>query len=173
MPAILRSIGLLMRRFISLRFLSLWLFSLVVMNASSQNVDKNGFNYLRMNEVNSHAARHFLTNFSEANLVGWIKEPDLYVVRFTVGYSTAKAYYDDNGNFICCLKHCLSEELSSNLKSAIFNQFPECKILIVNELTNLEKQAYFINIKCGEYIKTLCCNDEGIKVTENFKDAGL
>ena len=157
----------------SLRFLPFLLFSLIEISARSQNSDKNGVNYLRINEVNSHAARHFITNFTMANSVRWIKETNVYIASFDAGHLTTKAYYDDNGNFICSIKHCLVEGLDSELKSAIIKKFPESKILNVTEFSNLEKQAYFINIKCGEYIKTLCCNDEGIKVTENFKDAGL
>ena len=161
------------RKFISLRILPILLFSLIELNAIGQNEDKTGANYLRMNEVNSHAARHFLINFPKVNTIGWTKETDIYIASFQTGSSRAKAYYDNNGNFICCMKYCLVEELDRNLKAAIIAKFPECKILTVTQFTSLENQAYFVNIKCGEDIKTLCCNEDGIKITESFKDVGL
>ena len=126
-----------------------------------------------MNEVNSYAAKDFLTNFSEATWVRWIRGNDIFIARFNSGNSTGRAYYKKNGNFTYCIKYDPVDELDKNLKSAIFEKFPGCKIMIVKEVTDLEKRAFYINIKSGEFIKTLLCNDDGIQVTEIIKDAGI
>jgi hypothetical protein len=161
------------RRFFSLRFLSFLLLSLIVLNAVGQSSGKDGFVYLRMNEVNAHAARHFLTNFSPSTPVKWIREDHYYVASFGTGNSTVRAYYKNNVNFDYCIKHYLADDLDRDLRSAVLNKFPGCKIMIVTELTNLEKQAFFINIKDGAYIKTLRCTDEGMEVTEKIEESGF
>jgi len=167
MPAITTPWGLINRKMISPRIITIVFLSLIEMHVRGQNAGDKGFAYLRMNEVNSFAAKHFLTNFSEATSVSWISESDFYIARFNDGHSTGRAYYKKNGNFTCCIKHDPVEELDKQIKSAIFDKFPGCKILIVTEITNLERKGYYINIKCGEYLKTLIYNDEGIRVTGN------
>ena len=173
MPAMTTPWGLIIRRMTSPRLLTILLLSIVALYARGQNSTDNGFAYLRMNEVNSYAAKHFLTNFSEATSVSWIRESDFYIARFNEGNATGRAYYKKNGNFTCCIKRDPVDELDKKIKSAIVEKFPGCKIMIVTEISNLERKGFYINIKCGEYIKTLLYNDEGIQVTENIKDAGI
>jgi hypothetical protein len=143
------------------------------MGAFGQSAYQPGFAYLRMNEVNSHAARHFLTHFSQATGVKWSRDDHYLIASFNSGGATARSYYKNNGNFAFCVKNYSVDALNGDLKSVIFKKFPGCKIILVTELTNQDKQAFYINIKCSGYIKTLCCNDEGIEVTENIIDAGI
>jgi hypothetical protein len=145
----------------------------IEINAIGQNSVKSKYANLRMNEVNIHAVRHFLDNFSGADGVIWNREDDYYVASFHAGHSIDKAYYKSNGNFAFCIKHYLAEDLDGGLKSAVLKEFPGSRIMLVTELTNLDNQTYYINIKSGTFIKTLRCNDEGIEITESITDAGI
>lgn len=141
------------------------------LKVSSQHLDNNGFALLRMNEVNSRAARHFMENFSPSSTVKWFQDDLHYVATFTEGDSTDKVYYKSNGNFDFCLKYYRADALEPNLKSIVFKKFPGCEILTVTEVTDLETKELSIKIKDGIYIRTLSCSDEGIEITENFRDS--
>jgi hypothetical protein len=141
------------------------------LNVFSQRSDHNGFVLLRMNEVNAHAARHFLENFSPSSTVRWFQDHLHYVATFTEGYSTDRVYYKSNGNFDFCLKYYRADALEPYLKSIVFKKFPGCEILTVTEVTDLETKELSIKIKDGIYIRTLSCSDQGIEITENFRDS--
>jgi len=139
------------------------------LNVFSQQLD-NGFALLRMNEINARAARHFMENFSPSSAVKWYQDNIYYVATFTEGDSTYRVYYKSNGNFDFCLKYYRADALEPYLKSVVFKKFPGCEILTVTEVTDLETRELSIKIKDGIYIRTLSCSDEGIEITENFRD---
>jgi hypothetical protein len=139
--------------------------------AFSQHLDNNGFALLRMNEVNTHAARHFLENFSPSSTVKWYGDRQHIIATFHEGDSTDRAYYKSNGNFDFCIKYYRANALEPYLKSVVFKKFPGCEILTVTELTDLETKELSIKIKDGIYIRTLNCSDEGIEITENIRDS--
>jgi len=147
------------------------LITLLNLNAISQTLDNNGFVLLRMNEVNTHAARHFMENFSPSSTVKWFQDEHHYVATFQEGDSTDKAYYKSNGNFDFCIKYYRADALEPYLKSILFKKFPGCEILTVTELTDLESKELSIKIKDGIYIRTLSCSEEGIEITENIRDS--
>jgi hypothetical protein len=147
------------------------LLALLSLNVRSQRLDNNGFELLRMNEVNTHAARHFLTNFSPSSGVKWFLDKQHYIATFQEGDSTDRVYYKNNGNFDFCIKYYRSDALEPYLKSIVLKKFPGCEILTITELTNLERKELSIKIKDGIYIRTLSCSDSGIEITENIRDS--
>jgi len=155
-----------------LNFLSLSVMIFLSINAHGQRPDINGFAVLRMNEVNSHAARHFLSHFSPTATVKWYQDEQHYVASFKEGDSADRVYYKTNGNFDYCLKYYGAEALDRNLKSSVLEKFPGCQIMTITELTDLEKKNLFIKIKDGAYIRTLSCSNEGIETVENIKNGG-
>jgi hypothetical protein len=155
-----------------LNFPSFLVLMLLSMNAPGQRSDVNGFAVLRLNEVNSHASRHFLAHFSPSTTVKWFQDEQHYVASFQEGDSTDRVYYKSNGNFDYCIKYYGATALDGNLKSAVLEKFPGCEIMTITELTDLDKKNLFIKIKDGAYIRTLSCSNEGIEITENIKDSG-
>ena len=172
MPAIV-PFGSRPGRFFSRGLLSFLLLLFIEINAFSQNSAHTSFANLRMNDVNIHAVRHFLNNFSLATGVIWSKEENYFVASFTSDHTRDKAYYKDNGNFAFCVKYYLADALNGSVKSTILEKFPGCKIMLVTELTDLDSQTFIVNIKTGVYIKTLRCDEDGIEVTESIVDAGI
>ena len=144
---------------------------LLSLNAFCQHLDSDGFVSLRMNEVNSHAARHFLEKFSPSSAVKWFQDEHHFVATFQEGDSTDRAYYKSNGSFDYCIKYYRPDALEPYLKSIVFKKFPGCEILTVTEFTNLESKELSIKIKDGIYIRTISCSEEGIEITENIRDS--
>jgi len=147
------------------------LITLLSLNSLGQHLDNGGFVLLRMNEVNTHAARHFMENFSPSSTVKWFQDEHHYVVTFQEGDSTDRVYYKNNGNFDFCIKYYRAAALEPYLKSIVFKKFPGCEILTVTELTDLESKELSIKIKDGIYIRTISCSEEGMEITENIRDS--
>lgn len=147
------------------------LISLLSLKAISQPLDNNGLTVLRMNEVNTRAARHFMENFSPSSTVKWYQDEHHYVATFQEVDSTDRVYYKNNGSFDFCIKYYRADALEPYLKSIVFKKFPGCEILTVTELTDLESKELSIKIKDGIYIRTLSCSEEGIEITENIRDS--
>jgi hypothetical protein len=143
---------------------------LLIVNAMGQQSDINSSQKLRLNEVNIFAARHLLNNFTPSTGVIWIRKKHGYVAICNEGDSIVKVYYKLNGNFESCIKYYLADDLDLNRKSILLNKFPGCKIMIVTEITNLEKEELYIKIKDGVYIRTVHFSDEGMEITENILD---
>lgn len=158
-----------LRRFAAPAILSI--FTLFTLNVVGQYLDNGDGASLRMNEVNSHAARHFLENFSPSSSVKWFQDEQHYIVTFQEGDSTDRAYYKSNGNFDFCIKYYRSDALDPYLRSKVLRKFPGCNILTVTEITDLERRELSIKIKDGKYIRTLNCSDGSIEITENIMDS--
>ncbi len=143
---------------------------LLSMDVLGQPPDMNNSRILLLNEVNTSAARHLLTNFSPSAGVTWIQEKHGFVALCNQGDSIVKVYYKLNGNFESCIKYYLANDLDLNRKSILLRKFPGCKILMITELTNLEKEELYIKIKDGTYIRTVHFSGDGIEITENILD---
>ena len=174
MPAIVPNFGVITRSKSSLRLFIFLIFSLVQIHAVGQSAYADGSAGLRLNEVNSRAARHFLNHFPQAAGVKWVRDDHYYVACFNSDDSRTRVYYTNDGNFSFCLKYFPADVLNADLSSAIFKIFPGCRIGVVTELTDdLYEKSIFVHIKDGTNCKTLRCDDQGIEVTENFKNAGI
>ena len=149
-----------------------FLLLLITTNALGQ-LDMNSSQKLLLNEVNASAERHFLKNFSPTNDVTWYQEKNGFIALYNEGEKTARVYYKLNGNFEGCTKNYLGDALDADRKSTISKKFPGCKIIIVTEITNLEKKELFVKIKDGAYIRTVHFSDEGMEITENILDGSI
>ena len=159
------------RRFPAKRLLFLYFpLLLLTIQVLGQQSDLNSSRVLLLNEVNTSAARHLLKNFSPSAEVTWIQEKHGFVALCNEGDSVVKVYYKLNGNFESCTKYYLADDLNVNLKSTLLKKFPGCKIMMVTEVTNLEKEELFIKIKDGAYIRTIHFSGDGMEITENILD---
>jgi hypothetical protein len=157
----------------TLLFLPFLLLLLNVHTKGQPQWDMNGSQKLLLNEINSSAARHLLKNFSPTTEVSWYQEKNGYVAVYDEGNKSDRVYYKLNGNFEGCTKYYLADGLDGDKKSSLLNKFPGCKIMIVTEITNLEKRELFVKIKDGSYIRTVHFSGDGIEVTENILDGSI
>ncbi len=156
-----------------LLFLPFFLLLLSIYALGQQQSDMNSSQKLMLNEVNASAERHLLKHFSPTVEVSWYLEKNGLVALYNEGDKSARVYYKLNGNFEGCTKYYTSEDLDKGRKSVLLRRFPGCKIMVVTEITNLEKQELFVKIKDGNYIRTVHFSDEGIEITENILDGSI
>lgn len=146
---------------------------LSVVAQGQQQCNTNSSQKLMLNEVNASAERHLLKHFSPTAEVSWYLEKHGLVALCNEGDKSDRVYYKLNGNFEGCTKYYTSEALDKSRKSVLLRRFPGCKIIVVTEITNLEKQELFVKIKDGKYIRTIHFSDEGIEITENIQDGSI
>ena len=174
MPAIVPNFGVSIRIRLFLRLLIILTIPLIHIHAFAQVAYADGNTGLRLNEVNSHAARHFLDHFPQASGVKWLRDEHYYIACFNTGDCRTRVHYTSDGSFAFCLKYFPEGVLDAEHRSAIFKIFPACRIGVVTEFTDdLYKKSLFVHIQDGGYFKTLRFDDGGVEITENIKDAGI
>jgi hypothetical protein len=129
--------------------------------------------YLRLNEVNRNASRHFRDHFLSNGHEKWIKEDGFYIAIFNDLTLLNKAYYNVHGAFQFCLKSYGAEGLNGQMKATVLKKFEGFGINNVMEISSLENVIYFIKIVSPTKIKTLKCFDGIIEVTEDYINGGL
>lgn len=156
-----------------LLFLPFFLLLLSIYALGQQPSDMNSSQKLMLNEVNASAERHLLKHFSPTAEVSWYLEKNGLVALYNEGEISSRVYYKLNGNFEGCTKYYTSQDLDKGRKSVLLRRFPGCKIMVVTEITNLEKQELFVKIKDGNYIRTVHFSDDGVEITENMLDGSI
>ncbi|HXB43000.1 MAG TPA: hypothetical protein VNV85_03050 [Puia sp.] len=129
--------------------------------------------YLRLNEVNRNASRHFRDHFLSNGREKWIKEDGFYIAIFSDPILLNKAYYNVHGAFQFCMKSYGGDGLNEQVKATVFKKFKGFQIITVMEISNLENVVYYIKIVSPTKIKTLKCYDGMIEVTEDYINGGL
>jgi hypothetical protein len=130
-------------------------------------------NFLMLNEVNRHAAKHFMDHFLPDGGEKWFRDNDQYVATFTQGGIRNKAYYKANGDFELVEKCYGDEFLDRDLKNAIHQRFRGYNITSVIEITDLEKDVYIVKIANSENILTITCSDGKLEVTAKILNGGI
>lgn len=129
--------------------------------------------YLRLNEVNRDASRHFRDHFFKDGHEKWIRDNGFYIANFHDASVRSKVYYNRQGVFECYVKSYEADILNKELKTAILAQFQGYYIMTVMEISNLENEIYFIKIVTAANIKTLKCLDGKIEITEDYINGGI
>ncbi len=129
--------------------------------------------FLRLNEIDRRAARHFCDHFPNALYPKWFRENKYYVVRFSSAHGGTKVYYLPNGNFDFFMSDYTAEDLDKGLKQKIQKTFPGYDIDCVKEVSDFEKTGYYIKIKSPFRIKTLHCLEGKMEVTEDLLNGSL
>src|SRR5580765_717055 len=130
MPACFNYCSLVSRLLFQRQFVLCLSFSILTLNAIGQGNEKNPVAFLRLNEVNNRASRHFLNHYSQATSVRWIRDKNFYIAGFETVNTCAIVFYRNNGIFAFCVKNFLEDVLNADLKSAILRKFPGCQIMM-------------------------------------------
>src|SRR5580765_7324378 len=112
MPACFNYCSLVSRLLFQRQFVLCLSFSILTLNAIGQGNEKNPVAFLRLNEVNNRASRHFLNHFSQATSVRWVRDKNFYIAGFETANTRSRVYYRNNGNFAFCLKNYLADGLN-------------------------------------------------------------
>jgi hypothetical protein len=129
--------------------------------------------FLRLNEINPAAYRHFREHFPNCNNENWVKDQKLYTAVFTNGSAITRVYYKLNGDFEWEVKSYGPELLGNELKALVCKSFAGYSIKTITEINDAEGAVYFIKIVSPSNIKTLKCTGNEISITEDYINGGI
>jgi hypothetical protein len=129
--------------------------------------------YLRLNEINSSAARDFMKRFPLVTTDKWLKIEGGYLAKFSPDKFQTKVYYDNQGRFLAITRFYKEANTPAEIKTIIQQKFPGYEITGSTEMTNADKSFYRVNIKNSQRFKVLQVTGYEIKVLEDLKNGEI
>jgi hypothetical protein len=120
-----------------------------------------------LNEISTHAFRHFHRSFRDITQENWYKMEDGYIVWFTENSRRSQAHYDRNGSFLYSLKYLAPSEISGDLRRRVMDKYPGYSINVVTEINTGDKILFLVNIIGDHSIKTLAVHEGQMEVAED------
>ena len=128
--------------------------------------------YLRINEVNAKAARHFANHFASDGTEKWAIIDGFYIASFSQGNVKTEVFYNSRGGFAYTVKSYPADLLLVDIKLAILRKFQDHIIDVITEISNLSEKLYYIRIKNSSNIKMLKIVGNEMEITEDFANGG-
>lgn len=140
---------------------------------TSFNTLSTGDPYLRLNEINIHAARDFKKRFSQITTDKWLKLDNGYLVKFTRQGIKSQVFYNDNGQFILQTRYYTEDNMPAEVKTTLQQRFAGYSIVAVTEVL-YENEGYFrINIKNNHSVKTVRIVNTSIEILEDWENGEM
>jgi hypothetical protein len=128
--------------------------------------------FLRINEINAKAARHFVKHFNADGREQWIIIDGFYIASFTKESVRTQVFYTSRGGFAYTVKNYTADRLQNDIKTAVLSRFQDHCIDVVTEISILTDQIYYIKIKNSTNIKMIRFAQNSMEVTEDFGNVG-
>ena len=126
--------------------------------------------YLRLNEVNIHAARDFKYRFAAINNDKWLKLDNGYLAKFVYRGIPNQVYYNNNGNFILRTRYFTEHSMPAPLKQLVRQRFAGYQVVMVTEVADETNSYYRINIKNTATVKTIQVVNAVITILEDWNN---
>jgi hypothetical protein len=127
--------------------------------------------YLRMNEINAHAARDFIGRFPAITTEKWLRSTTGYAVKFSENDVINHVYYDRAGNFIKTIRYYVEKNIPARFKKLLLSEFSDYTIVAATELITEKEKSFYFHIKNRKRIKTVKIESDIIQVTADFRNA--
>ena len=146
---------------------SVLLFFFLLNNPLQSQENSRGFSSsIRLNEINTHAFRHFRKNFSYVSNENWSKSESGYVVRYIHDDLVNQAFYDFQGNFMYDVKFVGEKDLDKEIISRVCKEFPGYVIDAINEVNGVDDSVYLFSLKNKMIVKNIMVTETEIKVID-------
>src|SRR6202000_1609401 len=138
------------------------------MSASYSGEEKTVNSNVPLNEINTHAYRHFLRLFPGETGEYWYKSPDGYLVSFVRDGHRCRAHFDARGAYLYSLKYYSGSEASRDLSALVYKKYPGYSMNVVTEITDGVQQFCLVKILNTMSVKTLCVSDGRLDLIEDL-----
>jgi len=132
--------------------------------------DHTAETYLRLNEVNIHAARDFMKRFENVTDGKWLKIEGGYLVRFMADEKKNDAFYDGMGRFVAASCYYDGANSPEEIKTLVNKEYPGYKIIVATKINTNDRSFYRLHISNPESIKTLQIVNSRIRVLEDLQN---
>lgn len=127
--------------------------------------------YLRLNEINAHAARDFVDRFPNVNTQKWLRTTNGYSAKFTENEVLNNVYYDRVGNYINTIRYYQEKNIPARLKNILRHEFGDYTIVAGTELITSKEKSFYFHIKNRKRIKTVKIVADTIEITADYRNA--
>lgn len=127
--------------------------------------------YLRLNEINGHAARDFGERFPSITTGKWLRGTTGYAVKFSENDVICHVYYDRSGNFIKTIRYYVEKNIPVRFRNILHSEFSDYTIVAGTELITEKERNFYVHIKNRRRIKTVRIVSDTIEVTADFRNA--
>jgi hypothetical protein len=127
----------------------------------------------RLNDIPSHAYRHFAKNYPQAEQTIWSKQSGGYQVRFNASGTLCQANYDRFGNFLHGIRYLEAGQIDGQLLRRLKREFPGFDPDIVSEVNNESRTVYVITLKNAFSMKSVVLREGVFQVIDDLDYAGL
>ena len=127
--------------------------------------------YLRLNEINAHAARDFIARFPASTNEKWMRGTTGYTVKFSENEIITHVYYDRAGNFIKALRYYVENSIPARFKKSLLSEFSDYTIVAGTELITAKEKSFYFHIKNRKRIKTVRIVSDILEVTADYRNA--
>lgn len=121
-----------------------------------------------LNEINTHAFRHFRKLYPGISGESWIKTEEGYIVSFSEHGLRSQVHFDQRGGFLYSVKYYGAADFDRDLAGLINRRYPGYNIEVVTEITDNEKIFYLVKIETSTSLKTISVNDGKLEVIEEL-----
>ena len=129
--------------------------------------------YLRLNEVNAHAARDFIRRFPAITTEKWLRTATGYSAKFSDNDVLSNVYYDRAGHYINTIRYYEEKNIPAGLKNLLRSEFSDYTIVAATELIKEKEKSFYFHIKNRKRIKTVRIVSDTIEITADFRNAEL
>jgi hypothetical protein len=130
-----------------------------------------GIHYLRLNEINAHAARDFTGRFPAITTQKWLRTATGYSAKFSENDVPNNVYYDRGGHYINTIRYYAEKNIPVRLINVLRSEFSDYTILAATELISEKEKSFYLHIKNRTRIKTVKIVADTIEVTADFRNA--
>lgn len=127
--------------------------------------------YLRLNEINAHAARDFAGRFSEITTGKWLRSTTGYTVKFSENEVLCYVYYDRAGYFIKTIRYYVEKNIPVRFRNALRSEFSDYAIVAATELITEKEKSFYFHLKNRKKIKTVRIVSDIIEVIADYRNA--
>jgi hypothetical protein len=111
-------------------------------------------------KVSESVLKSFNSFFKEASDVSWTTVNNYYKVSFKLQDQYVCAFYDEDGQMIALTRNITSRQLPITLQVALKNDYSQCWISDLFEMTNDGGTFYYVTIENGDAQFILKSNSE-------------
>jgi hypothetical protein len=100
--------------------------------------------------ANQLAVRSFKKDFATAKNIVWEQKDAFTKATFSLNGQVLFAYYNNNGDLQAVIRNITSDQLPINLLASLKNEYNDCWITDLFEMSSDDQTAYYVTLETSE-----------------------
>jgi hypothetical protein len=140
----------------------------IIYSVEEKNAEKN-VDPLRLNEINSRAARDFVRQYKNVSDAEWFKLKDGFVVHFTNDGIKSRAFYTKQGHYEGLIRSYFEDKLPREIRRLVRRAYYDFSIRHIYEFSFEGMIAYLVKMEDKTSWKTIRIVDGKMDVMNEYQ----